>query len=201
MSTRARSIRHSLLIQTEDVRQIFDNVAFIVFNYDRCLEYFLTNALQMTYGIRAEEAESIVANLKIIHTYGLIRQVSFGFDKADYFHAADDIKTYTEQIAAVDVIEQLRTEVERADAIVFLGFAFHSQNLLMLKPSKPTKPKFVYGTAYKMSGADVEVVSEQLATFFQPVINSEARARIKLENNLTSAGLFDHYAKSLTGGD
>jgi len=82
----------------------------------------------MTYGIRAEEAESIVANLKIIHTYGLIRQVSFGFDKADYFHAADDIKTYTEQIAAVDVIEQLRAEVERADAIVFLGFAFHSQN-------------------------------------------------------------------------
>jgi hypothetical protein len=187
-------------VPKEDVRQIFDNVAFIVFDYDRCLEYFLTNALQMNYGIKAEEAESTVADLRIIHPYGLVHQVSFGFDKADYFRAADDIKTYTEQVAATDVIAQLTAEVERADAIVFLGFAFHSQNLLMLKPRKPMKPKFVYGTAYKMSDADVEVVSEQIASFFVP-IDSRTRARIRLENKLTSADLFDHYAKSLTGGD
>jgi hypothetical protein len=27
------------------VREIFDNVAFIVFNYDRCIEHFLFHAL------------------------------------------------------------------------------------------------------------------------------------------------------------
>jgi hypothetical protein len=187
-------------IPTEDVRQIFDNVAFIVFNYDRCLEYFLTNALQKTYGIRAEMAEGIVADLRIIHPYGSVGEAPFGFDRADYFRLGDDIKTYTEQIAAADVVAQLTAEVERAEAIVFLGFAFHNQNLLMLKPPKPMKPKFVYGTAYKMSDADVEVVTEQIASFFVP-IDSRTRARIRLENKLTSAGLFDHYAKSLTGGD
>jgi hypothetical protein len=187
-------------IPTEEVRQIFDNVAFIVFNYDRCLEYFLTNALQMTYGIRADMAEGIVADLTIIHPYGSVGEAPFGFDRADYFRLGGGIKTYTEQIAAADVIAQLTAEVERADAIVFLGFAFHNQNLLMLKPSKPMNPKSVYGTAYKMSDADVEFVTEQIASFFTP-IDSRTRARIKLENKLTSAGLFDHYAKSLTGGD
>jgi hypothetical protein len=187
-------------IPTEDVRQIFDNLAFIVFNYDRCLEWFLTNALQMTYGIPAEMAEGIVGDLRIIHPYGSVGDAPFGFDRADYFRLGGDIKTYTEQIAAADVIAQLTAEVERADAIVFLGFAFHSQNLLMLNPPKPMKPKSVYGTAYKMSDADVGVVTEQIASFFAPV-DSRTRARIRLENKLTAAGLFDHYAKSLTGGD
>jgi hypothetical protein len=115
---------------------------------------------------------------------------------------ADAIKTYTEQIDAAEIIAKLVAEVEQAECIVFLGFAFHSQNMQMLRsPKKPERDKFIYGTAYKMSDADVEVVSEQLVTFFQPVINSKARARIRLENKLRSTDLFDHYAKSLTGGD
>jgi hypothetical protein len=32
-------------VPKENVREILDNVAFIVFNYDRCMEFFLTNAL------------------------------------------------------------------------------------------------------------------------------------------------------------
>jgi hypothetical protein len=32
-------------VPKENVREIFDNVAFIVFNYDRCIEHFLFHAL------------------------------------------------------------------------------------------------------------------------------------------------------------
>src|SRR5205814_1111454 len=32
-----------------NVRSIFDDIAFIVFNYDRCIEQFLTKALQHLY--------------------------------------------------------------------------------------------------------------------------------------------------------
>jgi len=53
-----------------------------------------------------------------------------------------------------------------------------------------------------MSDADVEVVSSQIATFFEPVMDSRGRARfINIENKLRSTDLFDYYAKSLTGGD
>jgi hypothetical protein len=30
----------------EDVREIFNNVSFVIFNYDRCIEHFLWHALQ-----------------------------------------------------------------------------------------------------------------------------------------------------------
>jgi hypothetical protein len=37
--------------ERRDVEKIFENVAFIVFNYDRCLEHFLVHALQVQYGL------------------------------------------------------------------------------------------------------------------------------------------------------
>ena len=189
-------------IPKENVRHIFDNVSFIVFNYDRCLEHFLSKALPKLYGIRDEEAIEIVRSLPILHPYGIVGDAPFGFGRTDYFASPDAIKTYTEQIGDTDVIAKLVAEVERAECIVFLGFAFHSQNMQMLKPQKrPERRKFIYGTAYQMSDSDVEIVSEQLVTFLQPNMDSTARARIRLENKLRSTDLFDHYAKSLTGGD
>jgi hypothetical protein len=190
-------------IPKENVRRIFDNVSFIVFNYDRCLEHFLSNALQKLYGIREEEAVEIVRGLHILHPYGVVGDAPFGSGRADYFALADAIKTYTEQIDAAEIIAKLVAAVEQAECIVFLGFAFNSQNMQMLRPPKrPDRHKFIYGTAYKMSDADVEVVSSQIATFFEPVMDSRARTRfINIENKLRSTDLFDNYAKSLTGGD
>jgi hypothetical protein len=53
-----------------------------------------------------------------------------------------------------------------------------------------------------MSDADVEVVSHQIAGFFDPSMSGPQRAQmIRLENKLKSADLFDNYAKSLSGGD
>jgi hypothetical protein len=62
-----------------------------------------------------------------------------------------------------------------------------------------TKP--VFGTAFGMSNADVEVTSHQLDTWFDGYDNRAFRSNIKLENKLTSAALFDNYARSLSGGD
>jgi hypothetical protein len=192
-------------VSKENVRQIFDQVSFIVFNYDRCVEYFLRNALQQLYGLPEQEALEIMADLNIIHPYGAVGElntVPFGTTRASYVTLADRIKTYTEQIAAGQVITQLEAEIHRADCIVFLGFAYHNQNMLMLKPPIPMPHKFVFGTAFKMSDADVQVVTHQLSAFFTPTMAPATRAnKIRLENKLTSADLFDNYARSLSGGD
>jgi quinolinate synthase len=50
-------------------------------------------------------------------------------------------------------VARLATEVTRADTIVFLGFAFHTQNMLILKPAQQMLPKDIYGTAFGMSDA------------------------------------------------
>jgi len=189
-------------IPRENARQIFDRVSFVIFNYDRCVEYFLENALQRLFGINEHDAREIVSDLHIIHPYGVVGNVGFGHGRGDYVALAGQIKTYTEQLANADILAQVRDEVQRAECIVFLGFAYHRQNLLMLKPEPSVPHKYVFGTAHGMSDADVQVVSNNIAGFFTPSMNTTQRSnRIKIENKLKCAQLFDNYARSLSGGD
>jgi hypothetical protein len=190
-------------IPKEDVRQIFDNVSFIVFNYDRCVEFFLLHALQRLYSIGENEAAGIIDDLSIIHPYGTIgslRDVPFGTTRADYVALAKGVKTYTEQVG--DTANAIDVELDRAQCIVFLGFAYHSQNLQIIRPEEGKTMVPIYGTAYKMSSSDVDVVSRRLQGFFLTAESGQARgSQINLENKMTCADLFDNYARSLTGGD
>ncbi|MEA2896590.1 MAG: hypothetical protein QOJ84_2205 [Bradyrhizobium sp.] len=51
--------------KNENLERIFDNVAFVNFNYDRCLEQFLWLALQQLYLINEECAAELVSGLTI----------------------------------------------------------------------------------------------------------------------------------------
>jgi len=116
-------------VPKENVSEIFDRVSFINFNYDRCVEHFLFHALQKLYTLPEKDAKAIVDNLNIIHPYGIVGDGDFGNTSADYVALADGIKTYTEQVGNADVMLSLGAEVARAEAMVFLGFAYHSQNM------------------------------------------------------------------------
>jgi hypothetical protein len=199
-------------IPRENVREIFDHVSFINFNYDRCVEHFLVNALRKLHGIREGEAVSIVDDLNIIHPYGAVDvTVPFGATRANYRELAAGIRTYTEQIGEDNIRQRIANEIDQAECIIFLGFAYHRQNLSILAPNTPISPKPVFGTAYGMSDADVDVTSHQLDTWFSGNMSRAAgvktnfkvgvRPNIQLENKLTSAALFDNYARSLSGGD
>src|SRR3984957_16115632 len=119
-------------VPREEVGRIFDNVCFMIFNYDRCVEYFLENALKRLYNLDDQDAIAIVDKLRIIHPYGSVgslRDVPFGTSRANYDAIARTIKTYTEQVADVQVVKELGAEVEQAGCVIFLGFAYHSQNM------------------------------------------------------------------------
>lgn len=88
-----------------------------------------------------------------------------------------------------------------AGHIVFLGFAYHDQNMTILKPAEKMSPvrQRIFGTAYSMSDSDVTVVKHQIADWFDwSGSASSPPGYVNLENKLTCAGLFDDYAKSLT---
>ena len=187
-------------IPRENVREIFDQVSFVVFNYDRCIEYFFLHALQNLYGIDRDTASSILDDLDIVHPYGVIDpKVSFGAERADYLGLTAGIKTYTEQIADANITGSLAEKVHQADTLVFLGFAYHEQNMLLLQPPKRLPAsKRIFGTAYGMSGADVDVTSLQIDGWFEGGHAQHVRSMVKLENHLKCATLFDNYTKSLT---
>lgn len=156
-------------IPKENVREILNKVAFIVFNYDRCVEHFLAHALRKLYRIEQNEAESIVADLHIMHPYGVVpKNITFGNTGANWVRVADQIKTYTEQSGAGDIIAEIAEEFHRTQCIVFLGFAYHSQNMNLLRPAEPISPRPIFGTAFGMSDADLEVVSHDLRLFSLP---------------------------------
>jgi hypothetical protein len=191
-------------VPRENVAEIFEPLAFIVFNYDRCIEHFVTNALQRAYAITHQEAASIVSDLDIFHPYGLVgslQQVPFGSTHINCVALAESIKTYTEQAAAADTQTRLASIMANAEHIVFLGFAYHNQNMALLRPPKELPAlKQIFGTAFGMSDSDVNVVGHQIDAWFT---GHDARAYrigiIHLENRLKCVDLFDNYAKSLTG--
>lgn len=196
-------------VPKEQVGKIFDNVAFIVFNYDRCIEHFLLHALKRAYNIGDNEAQPILEKLTIIHPYGIVaplRQIPFGAANVNCTRLTKQIRTYTEQEAVPNIADQIASEVARARCMIFLGFAYHPQNVRLLQPKSEVSRRPVFGTAYKMSDSDVGVVTRQIRDFMQPppsisnAIPPTTRDDIvKLENKLTCTDLFDYYARSLSG--
>jgi hypothetical protein len=182
----------------EDVKGVFDQVSFIVFNYDRCIEHFLIHALQRGYAVG--NAAELVDGLDIIHPYGSIgdlKDVPFGHGGLDYASLSQRIRTYTEQ-AASDARSKISNMMAQAQQVIFLGFAYYDQNMAMLSPSKPFSDGVdVFGTAYGMSNSDVEVVSTQITGWFSNPGYASTPGRIRIEQE-KCADLFDFYTKSFT---
>lgn len=214
---------HSLFFQrlTEgvpkaDLDNIFNNVSIITFNYDRCIEHFLYNALKVYYGIDGGKASEIMSRLQVHHPYGrvgylpwqtgYVPTVPFGGDRNgfdDLLTLAGQIKTFTEQLEDGDDLRAIRREVEDAEVVIFLGFAFADQNMELLKPARKSEARRIFATATGISKSDCEVVEEQIAELlskerskFVPTLWDDFD--LDLRNDLTCSGLFTEYWRSIT---
>jgi hypothetical protein len=192
---------------------LFNNVAFIVFNYDRCLEHFLIHAVQQLYSIPEDAAARILRKVTIIHPYGMAAPFKsydnpsgfpFGGEahilQGNYWAFSEGIRTYNEQITSGTELKKIHNEMINAERIVFLGFAFHDQNMALLKPEVGLEHKQIFATAKGMSDNDVGLVRAQLTTFFSDQIRPLAHylgQSIQIRSDLTCAQLFDSYNKSL----
>ncbi len=185
--------------------KFFEGCSFIVFNYDRCLEHFFTFALQRLYKIDDQEAKHLVSKADIHHPYGKAGDLDqvhgspagavFGTNSADYFHLGQSgIKTYTETVEN----NEFRSAIAAAERIVFLGFAYHDQNLnLLAEQGSLQGNKTMLGTAFTRSNSDIGVIADQLEMLMHPNARQVARNNLDIRSELTASGLFDFYSKSL----
>ena len=130
--------------------KLFNNIIVISFNYDRCLEHYLVHAIAAHYfHFEIEPAMDVVNRLTILHPYGFVGQyfgderIDFGTDKlpsADTIISS--IRTYTEQIQDHHELNKIKKAVYEAKTIVFLGLAFHSNNMEILKSQGFTNKRF-----------------------------------------------------------
>jgi hypothetical protein len=160
----------------EELADRLDNISFIIFNYDRCFEYFMFLSLLVYYNISYDRAKEIVLGLHINHPYGAVGNLwdsrgnlTFGeIPNSDQLIVlAQNIKTFTEsREREKDMKSTVQYYVERADRIVFLGFAYYEQNIDLLFNNKgvmidnipPANNTVCYGTGYQISEYDLPKV-------------------------------------------
>ena len=195
--------------QAEGLGERLSSIVLIVFNYDRCIEHFLIHAIRNYYGMSADNAASLINKMKIYHPYGKVgslpwtngtAQMEFGGEPSaqHLMRLAEQIKTFTEGTnpEASDILE-IRRQVATADTLVFLGFAYHRQNLELLeRPAdrKNNREREIkcYGTAFGISEADLGVIESEISELLGPM------QFYNLERNLTCSELFNKYRRTLS---
>jgi len=196
------------------VSEVFTNVSFITFNYDRCIEHFFLHALQNYYQIDLSEASQVLKSLKVFHPYGSVGKlpwqmpggagVEFGADlgSSALLASADQIKTFTEQIEDGDDLRAIRNEVAEAETVVFLGFAFAPQNLDLLYPNRSTNALRVFATAKNISVSDCGVIHNDVRFLLgkerDPLVPAFRDFDMALRSDLTCYQLFYEYWRSMT---
>lgn len=202
-------------VRKEEIERIFEKVSFLVFNYDRCIEHFFYHALQRHFGIDETRASSVMKTLRIIHPYGTIGDLTWQSGEGIPFGARANrqslqlmtsrIRTYTEQIERDDILSTIRSEVENADTLVFLGFSYHPQNMKVLDPQEECMTKQVFGTAYGISSADVSVIEDQVRGIVRRDLTHRVLRgnksieweNLSIRNDLTCFALLNEYSRSL----
>jgi hypothetical protein len=140
-----------------DVRRVLESISFVVFNYDRMVEQYLKLYFIYVLAMSADQADALLNDTPIVHTYGslgdITQRVPVPFGATDQFinMAATSIRTYNESHPD-ETVSRVRQTVRAADKVIFLGCAFHDQNLRLLfgDSREPSPQKQILGTCLGM---------------------------------------------------
>jgi len=144
------------------------DISFIIFNYDRCFEYYMINVIQIVYKTSRENAEKIVEEMNIIHPYGKIddlQKVPLGAELNSHqlLKCAANIRTFTEDSEeTINERKDIIQLINKVNRIIFLGFAYHPMNLDIIFKRVVhsttavilTNHIYCYGTGYEISEND-----------------------------------------------
>jgi hypothetical protein len=197
---------------TENVRKsgipgIFENVEIVNFNYDRCLEHYIPHSLSDYYGVPPDEIRNAMRSLIIHRPYGTVGRlpwqlgdgpsVGFGESNAEQIsRVVQQIRTFTERIEEGAQLEAMRSSIAMADRIIFLGFAFHRQNVELLRVNVKDEAEII-ATAVGISESDRTAIGEELSRAFGYDGDGMAYRRADLAN-FTCADFFQEYWRTLT---
>jgi hypothetical protein len=201
-------------IRKSEVSRIFEKVSFVIFNYDRCFEHFMYQALKRHFALTDQETTSVMKTLKVIHPYGTVEDlpwvgregIPFGatVNQVSMEMISSRIKTYTEQIEEGFLLNAIRHEIMEAHTLVFLGFSYHPENMKLLYPGGECEVKQVYGTALGISESNIMDIVQKIMTLVGKDLRREIRRvgrKLISDNvyidNLSCAGLLQEYSRSL----
>ncbi|TBF42872.1 hypothetical protein [Rhizobium leguminosarum] len=201
-----------LMDNVRDPHEIGKGVSIICFNYDRCIEFYLIEALRRRYRIDYSEARQIVGKMNIMHPYGtlgplpdqeLMHDVShpnFGPDVDDRFDVwslVPNIKTYTERVEEGEALSRIHTAMADCRHLVFLGFGFTTENMKLLTTAQvapePHTKELMLTTGVGIPSESGVALRDKVAGLFASPKGTQWQDSTRIQINMGCAGLLNSY--------
>jgi len=189
-------------VQRNNAKEAFENVRFVIFNYDRCIEQFIWMALQEYFDIDGEKAAEVLQDVGFNHPYGSLGILPWqGKDEVnvplggghgqDYWKIGNGLRTFTESVQS-QVARDVADAVHSAETLLVLGFGYLDQNLQLLRPQMTGNIQRAISTAYGVSDTDQRIMRQALLT-----LGSQSPDMTYLEPGSCSE-LFEHFRLMLS---
>lgn len=167
------------LLKVDEIESLLKwNYSFITFNYDRSLEKYIQSAVMANWG-RTDDAKKKVNNLihkiPIRHVYGSLGALPWQRENKTHVdwggtYTYDELVSFAGNIGimhtnrGVETIAELRRELQQADRVFFLGFAFAPENLKQLDIPGVFRGRDVaiYATALGYSKKEIQMIERRL---------------------------------------
>lgn len=140
--------------------EVFGRLKVVNFNYDRCFEWFSFLWLRHVYNLNEAQAWDVLKNMDTVHPYGSLGSLPNGSNSAVQFGSELDsqglydihtnILTYSESVEEDHRIQKITSLTCDCSRVIFLGFAFHAQNMKLLDFAQTATPREVYATTVGM---------------------------------------------------
>lgn len=159
-------------VSAANVGRIFSGFTIISFNYDRCIQQRLFHGLKSYYHLTDEQALAALRKLDILYPYGSLGDYSnetvFGqeVDPTRLLEIASHLRTFSERMLDDECGEAMKRAVTNASKIVFLGFAFHPQNMRLISTPPTSVGKRIYATAHGISPRNEPAIIRRIKRAF-----------------------------------
>lgn len=156
-------------VKPKNSDEIFSDISFVTFNYDRIIERYLKLAFEHVIGLSDSEAIERVKRVSIEHVYGGLgdciecedSKVEFGVEDERVRDTVGSFKTFTDGIE-MGQLDRIGDLVRESDKIVFLGFSFDPINLDYLIRGGLSPHQKICGTTLGMGENELVTVYQSL---------------------------------------
>ncbi|KAB1087874.1 hypothetical protein F4V91_16415 [Neorhizobium galegae] len=192
-------------VRNEHVEMVGKNITIVCFNYDRCIEHYLTEAIVKTFrGVDRQTARKIVEQMKIIHPYGSLGTLAdhpFGapYTGETLRSMSDNIVTWSESVesARKAAIEKAMLS---ASTLVFLGFAFAPQNMNLLTATQIRDSRTsleVFATGYGYDNVIDDRLKNKILNLYSVSGTATSEEDIHIQYNMKCAKFIQAHSMAL----
>ncbi len=162
-------------VKKRNLKDVFNNVTFIVFNYDRCLEQFLYEVIQDSFDVDGATAAAVLELANFIHPYGSLGPLEWQINAqgehlalghvegVNYWNIVRNLLTFTETVES-NTGRQIKTAMGEAYAHLYVGFGFLGQNVELLRPQGNRRAGLAIATAFGFSETDTSEVGRIMSS-------------------------------------